>query len=133
MAWGCACSGSVSDFAPYLWPVAQAECSGKAQDCQMMCTKDTIHPSTCAATCNAYYQCGTNRAPPSFLQTENPTDTPSYDGPKNETKPNNTAINATNSTGNHNNESSMKNSGNTLLESLFVLIVPLVMATLICT
>lgn len=65
-----------------MWPVVQAECSGKAQECQMICNKDTVHPSTCAALCNAYYQCGTDKAPPSYLQTENPTDIPSYDGPK---------------------------------------------------
>jgi hypothetical protein len=48
----------------------------------MICNKDTVNPSTCAATCNAYYQCGTDKAPPSYLQTENPNDTPSYNGPK---------------------------------------------------
>jgi hypothetical protein len=61
--------------------VVQAECSGKLQECQMICNTDRVHPSTCATTCNAYYQCGTDRAPPSYLQTENPTDTPSYNGP----------------------------------------------------
>ncbi|GAA5807122.1 hypothetical protein MFLAVUS_000473 [Mucor flavus] len=69
------------DFTPFLWPVVQAECSGKAQECQMICNTDKIHPSTCAATCNAYYQCGTDRAPPSYLQTESPSDAPSYNGP----------------------------------------------------
>jgi hypothetical protein len=48
----------------------------------MICNKDTVNPSTCAATCNAYYQCGTDKAPPSYLQTENPNDPPSYNGPK---------------------------------------------------
>lgn len=47
----------------------------------MICNKDTVNPSTCAATCNAYYQCDTDKAPPSYLQTENPNDTPSYNGP----------------------------------------------------
>lgn len=51
----------------------------------MICNKDTVNPSTCAATCNAYYQCDTDKAPPSYLQTENPNDTPSYNGlPKKE-------------------------------------------------
>lgn len=61
--------------------MVQAECSGKAQECQMICNTDKIHPSTCATTCNAYYQCGTDKAPPSYLQTENPSDVPSYNGP----------------------------------------------------
>ncbi|KAK4509710.1 uncharacterized protein ATC70_007012 [Mucor velutinosus] len=81
MAWGCGCSHKVADFAPFLWPVVQAECSGKAQECQMICNKDIVNPSTCAATCNAYYQCDTDNAPPSYLQTESPNDTPSYHGP----------------------------------------------------
>ncbi|KAG2211512.1 hypothetical protein INT46_008641 [Mucor plumbeus] len=84
MAWGCGCSHKVADFTPFLWPVVQAECSGKAQDCQKICNKDTVNPSTCAATCNAYYQCDTEKAPPSYLQTENPNDTPSYNGSKKE-------------------------------------------------
>ncbi|KAF1806526.1 hypothetical protein FB192DRAFT_1257267, partial [Mucor lusitanicus] len=81
MAWGCGCSHKVADFSPFLWPVVQAECSGKAQECQMICNKNTVNPSTCAATCNAYYQCDTDKAPPSYLQTEGPNDTPSYNGP----------------------------------------------------
>ncbi|KAI7873455.1 uncharacterized protein EV154DRAFT_528064 [Mucor mucedo] len=81
MAWGCGCSRKTPDFTPFLWPVVQAECSGKAQECQMICNTDKIHPSTCATTCNAYYQCGTDKAPPSYLQTENPSDAPSYNGP----------------------------------------------------
>ncbi|GAN03372.1 hypothetical protein MAM1_0039c02825 [Mucor ambiguus] len=84
MAWGCGCSHKVADFAPFLWPVVQAECSGKAQECQMICNKDTVNPSTCAATCNTYYQCDTDKAPPSYLQTESPNDTPSYNGPPKE-------------------------------------------------
>lgn len=72
----------MADFAPFLWPVVQAECSGKSQECQMLCNKDTVNPSTCATTCNAYYQCGTDKSPPSYLQTENPNDVPSYTGPK---------------------------------------------------
>ncbi|KAL9554101.1 hypothetical protein MBANPS3_002967 [Mucor bainieri] len=75
------CAHKVADFAPFLWPVVQAECSGKAQECQMICNKDTVNPSTCAATCNTYYQCDTDKAPPSYLQTESPNDTPSYNGP----------------------------------------------------
>ncbi|KAI9253721.1 hypothetical protein EDC94DRAFT_619565 [Helicostylum pulchrum] len=81
LAWGCGCSRKTPDFTPFLWPVVQAECSGKAQECQMICNTDKIHPSTCAATCNSYYQCGTDRAPPSYLQTESPSDAPSYNGP----------------------------------------------------
>ncbi|KAI8643174.1 hypothetical protein BD408DRAFT_342954 [Parasitella parasitica] len=91
MAWGCGCAHKVADFAPFLWPVVQAECSGKAQDCQMTCNKDTVNPSTCAATCNAYYQCDNDKAPPSYLQTENPTDLPSYNGPKQEINASNNA------------------------------------------
>lgn len=69
------------DFTPFLWPVVQAECSGKLQECQILCNTETNRSNTCATTCNAYYQCGTDKAPPSYLQTENPTDVPSYDGP----------------------------------------------------
>lgn len=47
----------------------------------MICNTDKIHPSTCAATCNAYYQCGTDKAPQSYLQTQTPSDSPSYNGP----------------------------------------------------
>lgn len=106
MAWGCGCKVSFGglkqkqctkkktnihfdvilqnknpDFTPFLWPVVQAECSGKLQECQILCNTETNRSNTCATTCNAYYQCGTDKAPPSYLQTENPTDTPSYDGP----------------------------------------------------
>ncbi|KAI8878896.1 hypothetical protein K501DRAFT_126405, partial [Backusella circina FSU 941] len=81
MAWGCGCSKKTPDFTPFLWPVVQAECSGKAQECQLICNGNRKDPSTCAATCNAYYQCGTDKAPPSFLQTNSPSDMPSYDGP----------------------------------------------------
>lgn len=96
MAWNCICSGdSHYDFPAYLWPVAESECAGKAQECQMICSKDTVHPATCAATCNSYYQCGTERAPPSYLQTENPEDEPSYDGPKRQVVPNVTVSNTT--------------------------------------
>lgn len=95
MAWGCTCSGVISDFTPYVWPVAEAECSGKAQACQMMCNKDTIHPAPCNAACTSYYRCGTDKAPPSYLQTENSTDLPSYDGPKKEVHPNGTLSNST--------------------------------------
>ncbi|CAO3648319.1 unnamed protein product [Mucor hiemalis] len=81
MAWGCGCKNKNPDFTPFLWPVVQAECSGKLQECQILCNTETNRSNTCATTCNAYYQCGTDKAPPSYLQTENPTDTPSYDGP----------------------------------------------------
>lgn len=47
----------------------------------MKCNSELNRSSTCATTCNAYYQCGTDKAPPSYLQTENPTDIPSYNGP----------------------------------------------------
>lgn len=90
-----------------MWPVIQAECSGKLQDCQMMCNADTTRSSTCATTCNAYYQCGTDRAPPSYLQTERPNDTPGYDGPP---KTLNAASNNNTSSGNSSDSSNTKSS-----------------------
>ncbi|KAI7899940.1 uncharacterized protein BX663DRAFT_519047 [Cokeromyces recurvatus] len=81
MAWNCGCDRKEADFAPYLWPVVQAECTGKSQDCQLICNQDKVNPSACSTACTSYYQCGTEFAPPSYLETENSSDEPSYDGP----------------------------------------------------
>lgn len=82
----------------------------------MICNTDKIHPSTCATTCNAYYQCGTDKAPPSYLQTESPSDGPSYNGPpKNPNGANDNSGIASNST-----QSSNSNSAYTMPIYLFI-------------
>ncbi|KAI8993665.1 hypothetical protein BDB01DRAFT_337799 [Pilobolus umbonatus] len=90
MGWGCDCASKKSNPLNFLWPIVHAECSGKAQACQMMCYQDKINPSACATLCNSYYLCGTDNAPPSYLETILPTDLPSYKGPKVEVKQNQT-------------------------------------------
>ncbi|KAI9012491.1 hypothetical protein CLU79DRAFT_770200 [Phycomyces nitens] len=85
MAWNCGCSKKVPDFSPYLWPIVQAECSGRAQACQRQCNDQQQHQTgkpNCAVLCNDYYTCDSPNAPPSYLQTDTATETPSYNGPK---------------------------------------------------
>ncbi|KAI8085808.1 uncharacterized protein B0P05DRAFT_447739, partial [Gilbertella persicaria] len=81
LAWGCGCSKKKADITTYSWPVVLAECSGKAQECRSICNKDIKNLATCVTACNTYYQCGTNKAPPSYLETNDPSSKPSYDGP----------------------------------------------------
>ncbi|KAI9470891.1 MAG: hypothetical protein EXX96DRAFT_586103 [Benjaminiella poitrasii] len=100
VAWNCECSKKNADFATYLWPVVQAECTGKAQDCQMICNRDTMKPAACSTACTAYYQCDNVNAPPSYLQTENPSDVPSYNGPK-KVVTNTTNVSNNDTTSNH--------------------------------
>ncbi|KAL0076423.1 hypothetical protein J3Q64DRAFT_1647736 [Phycomyces blakesleeanus] len=85
MAWNCGCSKKVPDFSPYLWPIVQAECSGRSQACQRECNEQQQHQTgnpNCAVLCNDYYTCDSPNAPPSYLQTDSSSDTPSYNGPK---------------------------------------------------
>ncbi|ORY99413.1 hypothetical protein BCR43DRAFT_228572 [Syncephalastrum racemosum] len=96
MAWNCGCKHKTADFQEYLWPVVEAECSGKAQACQGMCNAGAKDRSTCADACTRYYECATELAPPSFLQTDSVTDTPSYVQRNTSTKGNTTMHDATN-------------------------------------
>lgn len=75
--------------------MVEAECSGKAQACQGMCNAGAKDRSSCADACTRYYECATELAPPSFLQTESITDTPSY-VQRNTTHGNTTTHEATN-------------------------------------
>ncbi|KAI8346872.1 hypothetical protein EDC96DRAFT_601017 [Choanephora cucurbitarum] len=80
MAWGCGCSKKKVSFTKHSWPVVQAECAGKAQECRSICTKDVKNLGNCVTACNNHYQCGTNKAPASFLETNDPSDKPFYNG-----------------------------------------------------
>lgn len=65
-----------------MWPVVIGECSGQAQACQVACNemKATEQRPDCSNACTAYYQCGTDKAPPSYLETNSANDEPSYNG-----------------------------------------------------
>ncbi|KAI8991516.1 hypothetical protein BDF20DRAFT_803599, partial [Mycotypha africana] len=77
MAWNCGCALKVPDLTPYLWPVVQAECIGKAQDCLSICNKKpAASAGPCSHACQTYYQCNTEMAPPSYLRTDSPDETP---------------------------------------------------------
>ncbi|KAH8550554.1 hypothetical protein BGW37DRAFT_497371 [Umbelopsis sp. PMI_123] len=97
MAWNCICSnGNNSSNGTYLDPVPFAECTGKEVACQGACPADSTR-ATCVQTCTNYYACGTSNAPPSYLQTANANEQPSYNGPPTSASPSSASSSVTNS------------------------------------
>jgi len=82
MAWGCGCLNKAPSYPVYLWPIVDTECSDKLQACQSEClTMSSTQMAPCQSACNAYFQCGSANAPPSYLETNQSTDIPLYVAP----------------------------------------------------
>ncbi|KAK9763539.1 hypothetical protein K7432_009684 [Basidiobolus ranarum] len=79
MGWGCGCKTKIPDFKPYTWPIVLEECRGKAQDCQEKCnTSSDETRNQCYTDCSTKFQCGTDKAPPSYLEVPDVQATPLY-------------------------------------------------------